>query len=136
MNSELYIKNKGIRVTKHKIVIFELFSTHKHLDANQIYDILHQQNINIGLATIYRILTNFELNAIIKKHNFNQEQATYELTEHNEHHDHLICLKCHQVIEFVDDQIELLQQQIATKHNFTMTHHILNIYGHCKFCLI
>jgi Fur family ferric uptake transcriptional regulator len=128
------IKNKGIKLTKHKIAIWNLFHQYKHLDANQIYELLNKQNIHIGIATIYRILINFEKHSIVDKHFFNNEQYTYELKINNNHHDHLICIKCHHVIEFCNNEIESLQQEIANKNNFIIINHSLNIYGVCKIC--
>lgn len=130
------VKNKGVKLTKHKIAILDLFNIHKHLDATQIYNILINNGINISLATIYRVLTNFERNDIIEKHNFNNEHAIYELVKQNEHHDHLICIKCHNVFEFIDEKIEHLQNEIAKANNFKIVSHSLNIYGICNNCQI
>ena len=134
MNNLQLIKNKGIKITKHKLAILELFSDYKHLDAMQIYTLLQSKNIDISIATIYRILSNFETNNVLEKHNFNKEQAIYELIVDNTHHDHLICFNCKKVIEFVDNEIEKLQKQIASKNNFTIINHSLNIYGICNDC--
>ena len=128
------VREKGVKLTKHKLTILELFNLYKHLDASQIYTILINQGVNISLATIYRILTNFEHNEIIEKHNFNNEQATYELMNPNEHHDHLICIKCHKVVEFVNEKIEELQKEIAHTNEFNIMSHSLNIYGICGDC--
>ena len=116
------------------MAILELFSLYKHLDASQIYNILNNQGIHISLATIYRVLTSFETNAIVEKHNFNTEQATYELINPDEHHDHLICIQCHKVLEFLNENIEQLQKDIAINNNFKIVSHSLNIYGICNDC--
>ncbi len=134
MNNLELIKNKGMKITKHKLAVLELFGNYKHLDAMQIYALLQQKKIGISIATVYRILTNFENNNIIEKHNFNNEQCIYELVIENDHHDHLICLKCKKVIEFINNEIEKLQQQIAQENNFTIINHNLNIYGICNEC--
>lgn len=128
------IQNKGIKLTKHKLAILELFDIYKHLDANKIYNLLQDKNTHISLATIYRVLTTFEANDILVKHKFNEEISTYELFRPDEHHDHLICMKCHKVIEFCDDTIENIQKQIAQTNKFIITHHSLNIYGICENC--
>ena len=128
------IKNTGFKVTKHKLVILELFDMYKHLDASQIYSLLTNQGINISLATIYRVLAAFEANKIIVKHNFNEDQSIYELATPDEHHDHLICLKCHKVIEFYDCDIEKIQEEIALKNKFKIVNHHLNLYGICEDC--
>ncbi len=128
------IKNTGVKITKHKLVILELFDLYKHLDASRIYSLLTNQGINISLATIYRVLSSFEANNIIVKHNFNEDQSIYELAIPNEHHDHLICIKCNKVIEFFDSKIERIQEQIAKNNKFKIVNHQLNLYGICEDC--
>src|SRR3990167_4950748 len=128
------IKNIGVKITKHKLVILELFDLYKHLDAGKIYALLTNQGVNISLATIYRILSSFEANNIVVKHNFNEDQSIYELAKPNEHHDHLICIKCHKVIEFFDCHIEQIQEQIAKENKFKIVNHHLNLYGICEDC--
>jgi Fur family ferric uptake transcriptional regulator len=127
-------ESKQIRLTKHKKIILELFRKHKHLDANQIYNLLNKQQIKISLSTIYRTLLSLEKHHIVIKHNFNINQLTYELNTVNEHHDHLLCVKCNQVIEFVNQEIERLQVKIAEQHNFKIINHQLNLFGVCHKC--
>ncbi len=135
MNFQQRLRNSGIKVTQHKLAILELFVEHKHLDATKILELLHQKKAEVSLATVYRVLASFETHQIITKHNFGSEHAIYELiTSENEHHDHLICLECGQVIEFVNEQIENLQLAIAKANNFHVYHHTLNIYGRCENC--
>ena len=126
------IKNLGIKVTKHKMVILELFDLYKHLDANQIHGLLSNQGTHISLSTIYRILSVLEAHNVIVRHTFREDQATYELANPNEHHDHLICIKCNKVIEFLNCKIEEIQQKIAKDNNFTIVNHHLNMYGICE----
>lgn len=128
------LKDTGLKLTKHKLAVLDLFKIHKHLDANQIYNLLRNQDNIISLATIYRILSTFEAKSILVKHNFTDEQFTYELLNPNDHHDHLICIKCNRVLEFVDSKIEKLQNQIARDNNFDIISHSLNIYGICINC--
>lgn len=128
------IKNSGLKVTKHKIAVLQLFDIHRHLDANKIYTVLISRGINISLATIYRILSEFEANSILVKHNFNDEQSTYELIHPNEHHDHLICIKCHKVVEFFNCEIEKTQEEIAKANKFRILNHQLNLFGLCEDC--
>ncbi len=128
------LKKFGIKITKHKIAILQLFDLYKHLDASKILSLLTNQGTDISLATIYRILAVFEANNILEKHNFNDDQAIYELIKPNEHHDHLICVKCNTVIEFVDCKIERLQEKIAKENNFKIVNHHLNLYGICENC--
>lgn len=128
------IQNKGLKLTKHKLAILELFETHKHLDAYHISDLLREKGNGASSATIYRVLSSFEANGIVTRHNFNEDQAVYELADPNHHHDHLICTKCNKVIEFFNCQIENLQEQIAKKNNFKILNHHLNLYGICSDC--
>ena len=79
MNNLQLIKDKGIKITKHKLAILELFSSYKHLDAMQIHTLLQDKNVDISIATIYRVLSSFETNNIVEKHHFNDEQSIYEL---------------------------------------------------------
>lgn len=130
------LKDAGIKITQHKLAILALFSEHKHLDAFKILTIFQSENIDISLATIYRILASFEEHNIITKHNFGNEHANYELAVANEHHDHLICMGCGKVIEFVNQEIEELQLQIAKQNQFEVHNHTLNIYGFCVECKI
>jgi Fur family ferric uptake transcriptional regulator len=128
------LKNMGVKITKHKIVILQLFDLYKHLDASQIHSLLRAQGTDISLATIYRILSVFESNNILEKHNFNEDQAIYELVRPNEHHDHLVCVKCNKVIEFFDCKIERIQERIAKENKFRIVNHHLNLYGICEDC--
>lgn len=122
------------KITKHKIAVLQLFELHKHLDANQIYNKLNQQDEKISLATIYRILSAFELDGLILKNNFIDDLAVYEFANPEEHHDHLICTKCNKVFEFFNEELERLQSKIATDFGFEIISHRLNIYGVCKEC--
>lgn len=128
------LKDMGVKITKHKIVILQLFDLYKHLDAGQIHSLLRDQGTEISLATIYRVLSVFEMHNIITKHNFNEDQSIYELVKPNEHHDHLICVKCNKVIEFLDCKIERIQERIAKENNFRIVNHHLNLYGICGDC--
>ncbi len=134
MNSHDYLKHLNIKVTPHKIAMLELFERFRHLDAMQSIKILDKQGINISTATVYRILSEFEQHQIITRHNFGNDQGIYELNRNSEHHDHLICVTCGKVIEFINPQIEELQLQIAAENNFIVSNHYLNIFGTCKDC--
>ncbi len=127
-------KDGGIKITKNKTDIMALFNFYKHLNANQIYKLLIEQEKNISLSTIYRVLAFLEKNKLIIKHNFSEEIATYELIYPNEHHDHLKCIKCNKVIDFVNEQIEEIQLKVARKYNFVILHHALVLFGNCESC--
>ncbi|MCC2644255.1 MAG: hypothetical protein K0R49_192 [Burkholderiales bacterium] len=133
MNLDI-IQNKGLKLTKHKLAILKLFELHKHLDAHKINTLLNEEGNNVSAATIYRVLASFEKNGVVVRHNFNEDQAVYELADPNHHHDHLICTKCNKVIEFYNCQIELLQEEIAKKNSFKIINHHLNLYGICSEC--
>jgi len=108
-------------------------SKEHHLSAEDIYKILLEAGEDIGLATIYRVLTQFEEAGLVVKHNFEGGQSVFEL-DLGTHHDHLVCMKCGRVEEFIDQLIEARQQEIAEKAGYTMTDHSLNIYGICATC--
>ena len=129
------LKSVGLKVTLPRLKILELLerSTNHHLSAEDIYRALMEQHEEVGVATIYRVLTQFEESGIVNKLNFENNQAVYELSN-VEHHDHLVCVKCNTIIEFQDDVIEQHQLQIANKHGFQLTDHSLYLYGLCKTC--
>lgn len=134
MSSEK-LKNLGLKITVPRLKIYQLFHEpdRKHLSAYEIQEILHTSDAKINLATIYRVLNQFEELGLITRHDFDEDRAVYELTD-SEHHDHIVCNSCGKVIEFCDDIIEERQSQIAKKHNFTMLDHCLIIYGSCEDC--
>lgn len=129
------IKKAGLKVTAPRIHILKILETNKlkHMSAEDIYQQLYNQNIYISLATIYRVLTQFESAGLILKHNFEGGHSIFELNR-GKHHDHLVCIICGYVEEFYDGIIEERQKEISNKFNFTMTDHYLTIYGKCKKC--
>jgi len=129
------LKSAGLKVTLPRLKILEVLekSPNHHLSAEDIYRVLIEQNEEVGVATIYRVLSQFEESGIVQKLNFENNQAVYELCG-LEHHDHLVCVKCSKIIEFQDDVIERHQLQIAKKHGFELTDHSLYLYGLCKDC--
>jgi len=134
MNAE-DLKSVGLKVTLPRLKILEVLekSSNHHLSAEDIYRALMEQREEVGVATIYRVLTQFEESGIVNKLNFENNQAVYELSN-VEHHDHLVCVKCNTIIEFQDDVIEQHQLQIAIKYDFQLTDHSLYLYGLCKAC--
>ena len=129
------LKSAGLKVTIPRLKILEVLesSSSHHLSAEDIYRVLIEQNEEVGVATIYRVLSLFEESGIVQKLNFENNQAVYELCG-AEHHDHLVCVKCNKIIEFQDDVIEKHQIQIAKKHGFDLTDHSLYLYGLCEDC--
>ena len=130
-----HIKSAGLKVTTPRVVVLGLFEEYpnKHFSAEAIYHLLTEQGHDFSLATVYRILTQFEKAKILTKHRFEDDRAVYELVS-DEHHDHLICMKCGRIEEFNDPIIEERQLEIAKKLGFKMTDHSLSIYGLCINC--
>jgi Fur family transcriptional regulator, ferric uptake regulator len=133
--SKQELKKAGLKITGPRIKIFQILtiSEKRHLSAEDIYHILHKNNEDIGLATVYRVLTQFESAGLIHRHRFEEDYAVFELNE-GDHHDHLVCIKCRKVIEFVDNTIEERQEYIAKQNKFQITDHSLYIYGLCEKC--
>lgn len=129
------IRKAGLKVTHPRIKILEILETHKdgHLTAEDVYRLLLDAGEDIGLATVYRVLTQFESAELVRKHNFEGGQAVYELNS-GEHHDHILCMDCGKVIEFVDEDIEERQTAIANEHGFGLEDHSLMLYGRCQVC--
>lgn len=129
------LKKVGLKITTPRLKILEILEQSKehHLSAEDIYRMLLDSDKEIGLATVYRVLTQFEEAGLVKRHNFESGQSVFEL-DHGTHHDHLVCVKCARVEEFVDNVIEKRQQEIAKDAGYQITDHSLNIYGICKKC--
>ena len=126
------IKQAGLKITLPRVKILEILEeSDEHLSAEDVFKILLNKQEDIGLGTIYRVLTQFETAGLIKRHNFETGQAVFEL-ERGTHHDHLVCLKCGRIEEFMDNMIESRQQTIAEQHGFSIQDHSLTIYGICK----
>jgi Fur family ferric uptake transcriptional regulator len=129
------LRKAGLKVTGPRIKVLGILEAHKerHLSAEDVYRILLDQGDDVGLATVYRVLTQFEAAGIVQRHNFEGGHAVFELDQ-GEHHDHLVCIKCARVQEFLDDEIERRQSLIAKQYQFDMTDHSLTIYGVCLQC--
>ena len=127
------IKNSGLKATGPRLKILEIFqkSQERHLSAEDVYRLLIQQESDVGLATVYRVLTQFEQAGLLRRSNFNNDKAIYEL-ELGQHHDHLVCLTCGRVEEFFDAQIEARQRAVAQERGFTIHAHALALYAQCQ----
>lgn len=127
------LKKVGLKVTLPRMKILELLeeSNPRHQTAEDIYKRLLDAGEEIGLATVYRVLTQFESAGLVTRHHFEGGQAVFELNEGG-HHDHLVCVKCGKVIEFMDEVIEERQRQIAQENGFEIADHSLIIYGNCN----
>jgi Fur family ferric uptake transcriptional regulator len=129
------IKQAGLKVTLPRVKILDILkhSARHHLSAEDIYKVLLANGDEIGLATVYRVLTQFEGVGLVCRHHFEGGQSVFELNRGG-HHDHLVCVKCGAVAEFVDDMIEKRQQAIAREKGFRIEDHSLVIYGVCAAC--
>jgi len=129
------IKQAGLKVTLPRVKILRILDTSErhHLSAEDVYKELLARGEEIGLATVYRVLTQFEGAGLVRRQHFEGGQSVFELNRGG-HHDHLVCIKCGKVVEFVDDLIEQRQQRIATEQGFTLAEHSLVIYGVCEDC--
>ncbi len=127
------LKKAGLKVTLPRMKILELLerSEDRHLSAEAIYRQLLEDGEEIGLATVYRVLTQFEAAGLVNRHHFEGNQAVFEL-ERGRHHDHIVCVNCGRVDEFMDNIIEERQKAIADKLGYTIKDHALILYGECS----
>ncbi len=126
------LKSMGLKATAPRLKILEIFQNgrQRHMSAEDVYRELLAENQEIGLATVYRVLTQFEQAGLLKRSNFEAGKAVFELEE-GTHHDHLVCVDCGRVEEFYDAEIERRQQTIAAEHGFKLQDHALSLYGSC-----
>lgn len=135
MPDQKELKSVGLKATLPRLKILELFenSEERHLSAEDVYKIMITTGEDVGLATVYRVLTQFEDAGLLVRHHFESGKAVFELNA-GEHHDHIVCVKCGKVEEFIDEEIERRQQEAAESRGFTMQEHSLMIYGVCADC--
>jgi len=126
------LKSSGLKATLPRLKILEIFqkSTLRHLTAEDVFRVLLEDRSDIGLATVYRVLTQFEQAGLLSRSHFESGKAVYELNE-GRHHDHLVCLDCGRVEEFYDAEIEHRQQAVAQAKGFAIAEHALSLYAHC-----
>lgn len=129
------LKKAGLKATVPRLKILEILEINKdqHMRAEDVYKALLESNEDIGLATVYRVLTQFEAAGLVARHHFEGGYSVFEL-DHGVHHDHMLCVSCGKVEEFVDDVIEERQKVIAAKAGYRITDHSLYIYGVCPEC--
>lgn len=129
------LRKVGLKVTLPRMKILEILESRseEHLSAEDVYRGLMDSGEDIGLATVYRVLTQFEAAGIVARHNFEGNQAVFELN-HGTHHDHMVCVECGGIVEFVDEVIEERQVRVAGEHDFELTDHSLILYGRCSNC--
>jgi Fur family ferric uptake transcriptional regulator len=126
------LKSTGLKATIPRLKILEVFqrSTQRHLTAEDVFRVLLQERSDVGLATVYRVLTQFEQASILSRSHFESGKAVYELNE-GQHHDHLVCLDCGKVEEFFDAEIENRQNAVAKAKGFAISDHALSLYANC-----
>jgi len=131
------LKNAGLKVTVPRMKILQILENadQHHMSAEDVYKALLCSGDDVGLATVYRVLTQFESAGLLRRHNFEGGHSIFEI-EQGEHHDHLVCVDCGRVEEFVDEVIERTQESIAKKAGFEITDHRLTLYGRCQSCVI
>lgn len=126
------LKSTGLKATLPRLKILDVFhrGSQRHMTAEDVFRVLLDERTDIGLATVYRVLTQFEQAGILSRRHFESGKAVYELNE-GTHHDHLVCLDCGRVEEFYDEEIEQRQQNVARERGFDIAEHSLALYGHC-----
>jgi len=129
------LKKAGLKITLPRVKILQILENADphHMSAEEVYKKLLDAGEDVGLATVYRVLTQFEAAGLVSRHNFEGGRSVFEINV-GEHHDHLVCMHCNLVEEFVDDVIEKRQEAIAKNADFKITDHNLTIYGLCKKC--
>ena len=127
------LKQAGLKTTQPRLKVLDVLETSEihHMTAEDVYKRLLETEQEIGLATVYRILTQFETAGLVIRHNFEGGRALYEL-DNGAHHDHMVCVKCGKVFEFFDRTIEQRQRNVAAKAGFSMEDHSLSLYGVCN----
>lgn len=135
MSDPQSLKSIGLKATFPRLKILELFEkgAMRHMTAEDVYKMLLAENMDIGLATVYRVLTQFEQAGLLERHFFESGKAVFEIN-HGKHHDHLVCVTCGRVEEFYDAEIEKRQAAVAADKGFTIQEHALYIYGRCAAC--
>ena len=135
MSDQADLKNMGLKATFPRLKILDIFrkSGERHLSAEDVYRALIGENVEIGLATVYRVLTQFEQAGLLHRNHFETGKAVYELDK-GDHHDHIVCVKCGEVTEFHNPEIEALQDKIAEENGYRIVDHALYMYGVCGEC--
>lgn len=131
MNSD-ELKRAGLKATLPRLKILRIFEegATRHLTAEDIYRQLLDAGEEVGLATVYRVLTQFEAAGLVRRHHFEGDKAIFELNESG-HHDHMVCTACGKVLEFFDERLEARQRELAEEEGFFITDHSLYLYGTC-----
>lgn len=126
------LKKAGLKVTLPRVQVLEILEKNedRHMSAEDVHMALHESGSKVGLATVYRVLTQFESAGLVIRHNFEGGQSVFEL-DSGSHHDHLVCVRCGRVVEFVDETIEACQHKVAENAGFNLVEHSLVLYVDC-----
>lgn len=132
LNHQHALKKAGLKVTHPRVIVLQILQSapDNHFSAEDIYRRLLDDGKDVGLATVYRVLNQFEDADIVDRHHFEGGKSVFELAN-KIHHDHLMCLSCGRIVEFVDEVIEKQQESLAKRHQMRLTHHSLYLYGYC-----
>ena len=129
------LQNAGLKTTLPRLKVLSVLesSETRHMSAEDVYREVLKDNEPVGLATVYRVLSQFVQAGLVVRHQFEGDKSVFELND-AAHHDHMVCVKCGLVIEFVNREIETLQEQVAKNHEFDLQDHSLTLYGLCNRC--
>ena len=129
------LRSVGLKATGPRLKILEILENNsdRHMKPEDVYKALLDADEDIGLATVYRVLTQFEAAGLVERHHFESGQAVFELSEKG-HHDHIVCVTCGKVEEFFDEMIENRQREVASSKGYEVTDHSLTLYGRCPDC--
>ena len=131
-----FLATKGLRITRERLALFyEIFGNHRHFDAEQLLRLMQRKHRKISRATVYRTLDLLVAAGLVSRQRFAGEEYQYEHVHPGEHHDHLVCLTCQRVIEFSNDEIERLQDEVCARYGFRPERHTHRIEGRCAECL-
>jgi Fur family transcriptional regulator, ferric uptake regulator len=131
-----YISREGLKTSRQRELIADVFFTvGGHVSVDELLAAVHRQDAGVGQATVYRTMKLLTMAGLAVAREFGDGQARYELSsDHDHHHDHLICVRCGRIVEFVEEHIERLQDTVAAQHGFVVTHHKMELYGVCPTC--
>lgn len=124
------LRQAGLRVTHQRMLVLEKLRLVPHVSAEDLHRTLQDEGMGINLPTLYRVLSDLEEVGLVEKHSFHPQHAVYELST-RAHHDHLICLDCGRIVEFMDAVIEERQEEVGRVHSLKITNHAMYLYGHC-----
>lgn len=132
---EEYVRTRGLRLTKQRLKVAEVFmETGGHVSAEELYDRVRRRYPEIGFSTVYRTLKLLKEAGVARQVDFDARRAKFESNANKTHHDHLICIKCGTVVEFLEPEIERLQDELVEKHGFVIRWHRMEIFGLCPAC--